>query len=170
MNLIQIMEINQMTIQDFIKNREKVAGKSVAIKELTSALESFDKDTQKRVLTPFGSEILSQESHISTKTKPLTLRDKLMELEALSKRVMDYKLRETMAYLDGEDDGEELTESDEVEVEEDLSFGASQYLDRSTKPIEPDDGNGEEPRVEPAAPTAKPAGSAGDEPLPDDGE
>lgn len=147
-----------MTIKEFVEQRKKIAGKEKAMEEIESMLKSFSKDDRKRVITPFGTEIHSTESVISSKVRPLTLRDKLMELEQLSQRVMDRKILEaTLADMSGDDDPE-FTDEDELDIEEDLSFGA-----RENAVIEDENGDKHISVAEPA-----PAGKVADieQPMP----
>lgn len=165
MDLIQyITKVENMNIQDFIENRKKIAGKEKAMEELKIALEKFDKDDF-TFLSPVGTEIHSAPSVISTKTRPATLRDKLIELEQLSQRVMERKvLEETLADMQGDDDPE-FTDDDEIDPEEDLSFGSEKHTivdEPAEDPIEPGDGDGEEP--------AAPQSLAGEQPKPEPGE
>lgn len=146
MDLIQyIKKVENMNIQNFIENRKKIAGKEKAMEELKIALEKFDKDDL-AFLTPVGTEIHSAPSVISTKTRPATLRDKLIELEQLSQRVMEKKiLEETLADMRGDDDPE-FTDEDELDVEEDLSFGSKEHVvvdENGDKSIEIGDADGE---------------------------
>lgn len=160
MDLIQYInqKEKQMDIKSFIENRKKIAGKEKAMEELKTALESFDAD-EKAFLTPTGTEIHSAPSVISTKTRPLTLRDKLVELEQLSQRVMERKvLEQTLADMQGEDDPD-FTDDDFVDNEEDLSFGSKQHVvvdENGDKSIEIAEDDGEEP--------AAPQSQAGEQP------
>lgn len=160
MDLIQYINYKEKTmdIKSFIENRKKIAGKEKAMEELKIALESFDAD-EKAFLTPVGTEIHSAPSVISTKTRPATLRDKLIELEQLSQRVMDRKiLEETLADMQGDDDPE-FEDADEIDSDEDLSFGSKEHVvvdENGDKSIEIADDDGEEP--------AAPQSQAGEQP------
>lgn len=136
-----------MTVKDFVEQRKKLAGKDKALQEIEELLKSFDKDTQKKVLTPFGTEIHSSESVISTKTRPLTLCDRMQELELLSQRVMERKVLEaTLSDMMAEDDDDE---EDLDEIEEDLSFDSKEHIvedengDKSIQLKDEDDGEGD---------------------------
>ncbi|WGL31342.1 hypothetical protein [Dipodfec virus UOA04_Rod_962] len=136
-----------MTVQDVIKNRAKLAGTEKAVAELQAQFEEYAKtDTDKSHITPLGTEILSQESAVSTKTKPLSLREKIAELDALARRVLDQKALNALRNdLAGDfDPDEEFDDSDIEDPEEDLSFGANDF---HFVPKTPDDGvdDGEEP-------------------------
>lgn len=160
MDLIQYINLKEqeMDIKSFIENRKKIAGKEKAMEELKTALESFDAD-EKAFLTPIGTEIHSAPSVISTKTRPLTLRDKLVELEQLSQRVMERKvLEQTLADMQGEDDPD-FDDDDFVDNEEDLSFGSKQHVvvdENGDKSIEIAEDDGEKP--------AAPQSQAGEQP------
>lgn len=155
MDLIQYInqKEKEMNIEQFIENRKKIAGKEKAMDELKVALEKFSED-EKAFLTPVGTEIHSAPSVISTKVRPVTLRDKLKELEELSQRVMDQKiLQQTLDDMQGDDDPE-FTDEDDVDIEEDLSFGSKEHVvvdENGDKSIEIAEDDGEES----PAPTAK---------------
>lgn len=122
-----------MTLLDYIKAHEKTAGKDKAIETLSGLIIDYAQTvSDKSHITPLGTEILNQESAVSTKTKPQTLREKIAELDLLAQRVMERKALAALQHdLDGTYDPDEEIEEEEFEDtdEEDLSFGSEKYID-----------------------------------------